>query len=99
MIYLRSLPAVLHDWSLQLPRFGALQPVYQPPAERAGSPVRSAIAFLARGVGAFQRYCRQRRGMRFAQRHLLELDDRLLRDIGLSRDDVRGGRFTIKGEL
>ena len=88
MTYLHSLPAASHDQAFQLVR--------QPPADRAASPV---LAFVARGVRALLRHSRQRRELRLAQRHLLELDDRLLRDVGLSRDDVRGGSVMTKGEL
>ena len=97
MTYLRSVP--LEHQALQPLRYGALQPVRQPPADRAGSPLLGAIAFVARGVRALLRYGRQRSEVRLAQRHLLELDDRLLRDIGLSRHDVRASSFMTKGEL
>jgi uncharacterized protein YjiS (DUF1127 family) len=99
MTYLRSLPATLHDYALLPPRYGAVELVGHPPVDRAGSPVLGAIAFVARGGRALLRYARQRRELRLARRQLLELDDRLLRDMGLSRDDVRSGSFMTKGEL
>jgi uncharacterized protein YjiS (DUF1127 family) len=62
-------------------------------------PRYGAVAFVARGVRAVLRHSRQMSELRRAQRQLLELDDRLLKDMGLSRDDVRGGSFMTKGEL
>ena len=97
MTYLRSVP--LDDRALQPPRYGALQPLRQLPVERASSPVLGTISLAARGVRALLRYARQRSELRRARRDLLELDDRLLRDIGLSRHDVRASSFMTKGEL
>ena len=99
MTYLRSLPATLHDYALLPPRYGVVEPVHQPSVDRAGSPVLGTIASVSRGVQALLHYVRQRRELRLARKQLVELDDRLLRDIGLSRDDVRSGSFMTKGEL
>lgn len=48
---------------------------------RVPSPAQAAVAVVARAV-RWQDGWRQRK-------HLAELDDRLLADIGLTRDDVR----------
>jgi uncharacterized protein YjiS (DUF1127 family) len=84
MTYLRSVPSGLGDEALPPPRFGA--------------PVLGAVRSLGHGAQVLLRWARQRSEMRRARRELLDLDDRLLRDIGLTRADVRAGTFIAKGE-
>ena len=85
MTYLRSVPSDLTDEALPPIPVGAL--------------VLSAVRSLGRGPQALLRRAQQRSEMRRARSELLELDDRLLRDIGLTRADVHSGNLTTKGEL
>ena len=99
MTYLRSVPSDLGDEALPPARFGALQLVRPPMANRASAPVLGAIRSLGRGAQALLRWARQRSEARRSWRELLELDDRLLKDIGLTRADLRSGNFMTKGEV
>jgi uncharacterized protein YjiS (DUF1127 family) len=53
----------------------------------------AALGFVVRGLRRWRQVVEARR----AQRHLMELDDRLLSDIGLSRTDVCFGDFETSG--
>src|SRR5262245_28660977 len=98
--YQRTVPSVPGRSALQpLPRYGALEPLHQPWVGRASSAVLGAILLLARVCGTLLRYWRQTSEARRARQHLLELDDRLLKDIGVTRADVRFGNNTSKGVL
>jgi uncharacterized protein YjiS (DUF1127 family) len=51
--------------------------------------LESTSMLIARAIGTFTRRMREER----TRRELMELDDHLLSDIGLSRGDLRSGRF------
>jgi uncharacterized protein YjiS (DUF1127 family) len=93
MTLLRSVPSDLDYRASKPRRYGALMPLHRPQADRVCSPVDGAILFFARGLVAALLWCGQTIEARRAQQHLLELDDRLLRDIGLTRADVRFGNI------
>jgi uncharacterized protein YjiS (DUF1127 family) len=98
MTYVRSIPSDLDDTAFQLPRYRALKPVDLPLVNRGPLLGRDATQLLAHGARAVLHYARQRSEARRARRELLELDDRLLRDVGLSRADVRSSNIMTKGE-
>jgi uncharacterized protein YjiS (DUF1127 family) len=84
MAYLHSVPSAADH--------AAFLPPCAPRADRAGTPVVSAILLFARGlVATLPRHGRQTIEARRVRTHLLELDDHLLRDVGLTRADVRFG--------
>jgi uncharacterized protein YjiS (DUF1127 family) len=86
MAYLHSVPSA--------PDHAAVLPPRAPLADRAGTPVVRAILFFARGlVATLPRHGRQTIETRQARTQLLELDDHLLRDVGLTRVDVRFGNI------
>ena len=93
MTFLRSVPSDLDDRASKSARHGALMPFHRPQAGRVCSPVVSAILFFTHGLVATLLWCGQTIEARRAQEHLLELDDRLLRDVGLTRADVRFGNI------
>jgi len=95
MAYLRSVPVDLDEAASQLSRFGALVPLQRPAPARIGSRVFGFVLIAALGlIAALLRCWRQAIETRRARRHLMQLDDRLLRDIGLTRGEVRFGDFT-----
>lgn len=51
--------------------------------------LESTTMMIARAIGIFTRRMREER----TRRELMELDDHLLNDIGLSRGDLKSGRF------
>ena len=51
--------------------------------------LESTTMMIARAIGTFTRRMREGR----TRRELMELDDHLLNDIGLSRGELRSGRF------
>jgi uncharacterized protein YjiS (DUF1127 family) len=51
--------------------------------------VESITMIIASTFGSFARRMREER----TKRELMDLDDHLLHDIGLSRSDIRSGRF------
>ena len=53
--------------------------------------VESFARMIANAMTALSHHIRRER----TRRELLELDDRMLRDIGLSRMDLRSGRFEL----
>ncbi len=57
---------------------------YAPASEAASSAVQQARGFLTRAVYTLEAWHERARG----RRRLMELDDRLLKDIGLTRADV-----------
>jgi uncharacterized protein YjiS (DUF1127 family) len=91
MTHLHSVPSDVNDQTFQPPRYGARPTFRQPEPDLVGSPVIGAILFLARAFVMPLRSGRKAIEARRAQKHLMELDDRLLRDIGLTRADVDSG--------
>jgi len=98
MTYLRSASSAVDYEAFQPSRRGAL--VSRRPANaRLRMQVVSAVLFDALGlIVALLCYGRQVVEARRAQRHLMQLDDHLLRDIGLSRIEARFGNFTALAE-
>jgi uncharacterized protein YjiS (DUF1127 family) len=91
MTHLRRIPSDLEDEDLQSPRYGALVPIGTVAGRGRLSPtVLSAAHGL---VGMLLRHCRQTIEARRALLRLMQLDDRMLKDIGLSRGEVRFGDF------
>jgi uncharacterized protein YjiS (DUF1127 family) len=86
MIHLRSLPSHLDIRAFQPPRYDA--PHVRWPT------VRTILAYACGAIAAVLRHGRQTIEARRIQKHLLELDDRLLRDVGLTRTDVRFRKFS-----
>ena len=89
MTFLRSVPSDQDDRAFKPLRYGALMPFRRPQADRVRSPVVSAVLFFARGLVATLLRCGQAIETRRVPAHLLELDDHLLSDVGLTRADVR----------
>lgn len=86
MAYLHSVPSDLD--------YAAFRPPRAPQADRAGTPVARAVLLFARGlVETLPRDARQTTAAGRVRTQLLELDDHLLRDIGLTRTDVRFGNI------
>ena len=82
MTYLHSVPSA--------PDSAAFLPPREPRADRLCSAVVRTILFFARSfIAAFPQYGRQTIEARRVRTRLLELDNHLLRDVGLSRADVR----------
>jgi len=97
MAYLRSVPVDLDEAASQLPRFGALVPLERPAPARIGSNVFRIVLIVALGlILTLVRCWRQAAETRRARHHLMQLDDYLLRDIGLTRSEVRFGKFTAR---
>jgi uncharacterized protein YjiS (DUF1127 family) len=88
MTRLHSVPSDLNDQTFQPPRHGAFLNFHHPAPDLVGSPVAVAILFLARAFTKLLRSGRRTIEARRAQKHLMELDDHLLKDIGLTRADV-----------
>lgn len=93
MTFLRSVPSGLDSRAFKPPRYGALMRLRRRQAVRICAPAGGAILFFARGLVAMLLRCGQAIEARRVRQHLLELDDRLLRDIGLTRADVRFGNI------
>ena len=93
MTFLRSVPSNLDDRAFKPLRYGALMPFRRPQADRVCSPVVSAVLFFARGLVVTLLRCGQAIEARRVRAHLLELDDHLLSDVGLTRADVRFGNI------
>jgi uncharacterized protein YjiS (DUF1127 family) len=99
MTYLRSASSAVDYEAFQPSRRGALVSLRRPANARLRTQVVSAVLFAALGpIVALLRYRRQVVEARRAQRHLMQLDDHLLRDIGLSRSEARFGNFTALAE-
>jgi uncharacterized protein YjiS (DUF1127 family) len=93
MTFLRSVPSDLDYRAFKPLRYGALMPLCRRQADRVCAPAVGAILFLARGLVAALLRCGQAIEARRVRQHLLELDDHLLRDVGLTRADVRFGNI------
>ncbi len=93
MTFLRAVPSDLDDRAFKPLRYGALMPLRRPQADRICAPAVSAILFFARDLVATLLRCGQAIEARRVRAHLLELDDHLLGDVGLTRADVRFGNI------
>jgi uncharacterized protein YjiS (DUF1127 family) len=91
MTYFRPAPSQFDDINV-FPRYKRHT---SPPVKL---PFAGAVFAAARGLGLpLLSYGRRVAETRRARRHLLELDDRLLQDVGLTRVDVRFGDFETLG--
>jgi uncharacterized protein YjiS (DUF1127 family) len=89
MAYLHSVLSAPNHPAFQPPRYGARMPLRLPQVD--------AIILFARGLAAaLLRYGRQANEARRRRTHLLELDDHLFRDVGLSRADLRFGNIATR---
>jgi len=93
MTFLRFVPSDLDSRAFKPLRYGALMPLSRPQADRVCSPSVGAILFFAHGLVATLLRFGQTIEARRVRAHLLELDDHLLRDVGLTRADVRFGNI------
>jgi uncharacterized protein YjiS (DUF1127 family) len=94
MTYLRSVPSEF-DNVFQLRRYERHALAAQPAADRQPAEAASGAALdVARTV---LRSWRQALDSRRARHRLVQLDDHLLRDIGLSRTDLHFGDFETLG--
>jgi hypothetical protein len=95
MTYLRTVPSGLDHEAFQPPRYGSLVPLRRPAPVRSRTPLVGAVLFATLGlVVALPRCGRQAVEARRARHHLMQLDDHLLRDIGLAailRQTHKGG--------
>ena len=93
MTFLRSVPFGLDYRALKPLRYGTLMRLCRRQAVRICAPAVGAIIFFARGLVAMLLRCGQAFEARRVRTHLLELDDHLLSDVGLTRADVRFGNI------
>jgi uncharacterized protein YjiS (DUF1127 family) len=93
MTFLRSVPSDLDDRALKPLRYGALMRLRRRQAVPICAPAVGAILFFARGLVATLLRCGQAIEARRVRQHLLELDDHLLKDVGLTRADVCSGNI------
>jgi uncharacterized protein YjiS (DUF1127 family) len=60
----------------------------------AGSAIAAAAAYVRSAIAAYIRY----RAFKTAERRLMALDDRMLRDIGLDRTEITSALINARGE-
>lgn len=97
MTYLHSVPSDLDYEAFQPPRYGAPVALHRPPAAHIRTQVGTVLYAAVGLIVSLFRYWRQAIEARRAGHRLMQLDDHLLRDIGLSRTDVCFSDFEALG--